>query len=41
MTKPVILLLSAMIWKERTVKEQLAWGVLAFLVTLPLFLYGG
>lgn len=41
MTKPVILLLSALIWKERTVKEQLVWGVLAFAVTLPLFLYGG
>ena len=38
MTKPVILILSALIWKERTVKEQLVWGVLAFLVTLPLFL---
>lgn len=38
MTKPVILVLSALIWKERTVKEQFVWGVLAFLVTLPLFL---
>lgn len=38
MTKPVILVLSALIWKERTVKEQLVWGGLAFLVTLPLFL---
>jgi hypothetical protein len=37
-TKPVILILSALIWKERTVKEQLAWGLLAFLITLPLFL---
>lgn len=35
-TKPVILLLSAWIWKERTVKEQLAWGLAAFaLVMLP------
>lgn len=30
LTKPVILLLSALIWKERTVKEQLLWGVAAF-----------
>lgn len=37
-TKPVILILSALIWKERTVKEQMVWGVLAFLITLPLFL---
>lgn len=37
MTKPVILVLSALVWKERTVREQLAWGALAFLVTLPLF----
>jgi hypothetical protein len=37
-TKPVILILSALLWKERTVKEQLVWGVLAFIVTLPLFL---
>jgi len=36
MTKPVILVLSALIWKERTVKEQLIWGVAAFaLVILP------
>jgi hypothetical protein len=34
----VILILSALVWKERTVKEQLLWGVLALLVTLPLFL---
>lgn len=37
MTKPVILVLSALIWKERTVKEQLLWGGLAFAATLPLF----
>jgi drug/metabolite transporter (DMT)-like permease len=37
-TKPVILVLSALLWKERTVKEQLVWGILAFIVTLPLFL---
>jgi len=37
MTKPVILILSAIIWKERTVREQMIWGVLAFAVTLPLF----
>lgn len=36
-TKPVILILSALVWKERTVREQLIWGVLAFIVTLPLF----
>lgn len=38
MTKPVILVLSALIWKERTVKEQLAWGAAAFAIALPLFL---
>lgn len=38
LTKPVILVLSALIWKERTVKEQLVWGGLAFLIALPLFL---
>lgn len=37
MTKPVILFLSAYVWKERSVREQLVWGLLAFLVTLPLF----
>ena len=37
MTKPLILVLSALIWKERTVKEQLLWGILAFIVILPLF----
>lgn len=36
-TKPVILVLSALVWKERTLKEQITWGVLAFLITLPLF----
>lgn len=36
-TKPVILILSALLWKERTVREQIAWGVMAFIVTLPLF----
>lgn len=36
-TKPVILVLSALVWKERTVREQLAWGLAAFaLVTLPM-----
>ena len=39
MTKPVILVLSAWLWKERTVKEQLAWGAAAFVITLPLFLW--
>lgn len=38
MTKPVILVLSALIWEERTVKEQLAWGLAAFVITLPLFI---
>ncbi len=38
MTKPVILVLSAYLWKERTVREQLAWGAAAFVITLPLFL---
>lgn len=38
LTKPVILILSALIWKERTVREQLIWGVLAFLVALPMFI---
>ena len=36
-TKPVVLALAALLWKERTVKEQLLWGTAAFLVTLPLF----
>ncbi|MEZ0261080.1 MAG: hypothetical protein ACAH80_08725 [Alphaproteobacteria bacterium] len=38
MTKPVILVLSALIWKERTVREQLVWGLAAFVITLPLFI---
>lgn len=38
LTKPVILVLSALIWRERTVREQLVWGVLAFIIGLPLFL---
>lgn len=38
MTKPVILVLSALLWKERTMKEQLAWGLMAFVITLPLLL---
>lgn len=38
MTKPVILVLSALIWKERTVREQLVWGVAAFVIALPIFL---
>ncbi|MCK5518951.1 MAG: hypothetical protein KAI61_06010 [Alphaproteobacteria bacterium] len=37
-TTPVILVLSAFLWKERTVREQLVWGVLAFIVSLALFL---
>jgi hypothetical protein len=38
-TKPVILALSALIWKERTLTEQLAWGLAAFaLVVLPMAL---
>lgn len=37
LTKPVILVLSALIWRERTVKEQLVWGVLALIIALPLF----
>lgn len=36
-TKPLILILAALLWKERTVKEQMAWGIMAFVVTLPLF----
>lgn len=38
LTKPVILMLSAVIWRERTVREQLVWGVLALLIGLPLLL---
>lgn len=38
MTKPVILILSAVIWKERTLKEQMIWGAAAFVVVLPMFL---
>lgn len=37
-TKPVIMLLAAWVWKERTAKEQLVWGVMALVVMLPLFL---
>lgn len=37
MTKPVILVLSALIWHERTLREQLIWGLLAFAVALPMF----
>jgi hypothetical protein len=33
-TKPVILALSAVIWKERTLKEQLAWGLAAFVLVM-------
>lgn len=36
-TKPVIMLLAAWVWKERTAKEQLVWGVLALVMMLPLF----
>lgn len=36
LTKPVILLLSAWIWRERTIKEQIIWGVLAFAVAYPM-----
>lgn len=36
-TKPVILALSALVWKERTVREQLVWGLAAFaLAVLPM-----
>lgn len=35
---PVLLGLSAVVWKERTVREQLIWGVLAFALSIPLFL---
>lgn len=38
MTKPVILLLSAIVWKERTIEEQFIWGALAFAVVLPMFI---
>lgn len=33
-TKPVILALSAIIWKERTLREQLVWGLAAFLLAM-------
>lgn len=36
LTKPVILALSALIWHERTVREQLVWGILALVIALPL-----
>lgn len=39
MTKPVILVLSALIWKERTVREQLIWGAAAFLLVILPFFY--
>lgn len=35
-TKPIILVLSALIWKERTVKEQALWGGLVFAIFLLL-----
>ncbi len=38
LSTPVLLVLSALIWKERTVREQLIWGVLAFALSIPLFL---
>jgi hypothetical protein len=40
LSQPIIMVLSAHIWKERTMREQLIWGMAAFaLVTLP-FLIG-
>ena len=38
MTKPVILILSALIWKERTVREQAVWGAAAFILVMLPFL---
>lgn len=35
-TKPLVLLLAAMMWKERTLREQLLWGIMAFVLILPL-----
>lgn len=39
MTKPVILALSALIWQERTVREQMIWGAVAFAAILPMILF--
>jgi hypothetical protein len=39
MTKPVILVLSALIWHERTVREQMVWGAVAFAAILPMILF--
>lgn len=33
---PIVMVLSALIWKERTVKEQLLWGLWAVLMLIPL-----
>lgn len=33
---PIIMVLSAIIWKERTVKEQFLWGLWAMLLLVPL-----
>lgn len=38
MATPVLLILSALVWKERTLKEQFIWGILALALSLPLFL---
>lgn len=38
LTPPVILVLSAVVWKERTVKEQLIWGLSAFILVVFPFL---
>lgn len=35
-TKPLVLLLAAWMWKERTLREQLLWGAMAFILLLPL-----
>lgn len=39
LTKPVILIMSALIWKERTVREQLVWGIIVFVLVMLPFLY--
>lgn len=38
-TKPVILALSAIVWKERSLKEQAAWGLAAFGFTVLAILF--
>lgn len=35
-TKPLVLILAALMWRERTVREQILWGAVAFVLLMPL-----